>query len=122
MVLIWLGIALGIYTTVSSWGGSSIEITVFLYFISTGCVVGGALQLRPFATIAWCLATAAAFLRAMLYAQSVPDNGTGEIVFLTTCFALLGLACLAVAVTVIVRLWLPTTKHGQPDRQARTSE
>lgn len=112
VVLIGFGVALGMYTTLSWWGGTSVELAVFLFFVAAGCVVGGAVQLRPFAAMAWCLATAAVFLRLMLYTQSVPDNGTGEIVLLTTCFTLACLACLAVAVTMSVRLWLRTTTHG----------
>lgn len=125
VVLIALGVALGMFTTLSWWGGTSVELAMVLFFVSAGCVVGGALQLRPFAAIAWCLAAAVAFLRLTLDTHSALDNGTGEIVLLTTGFALLTLACFAVAVTLSVRLWLRTARdqprHGQPHEQ-RTTE
>jgi hypothetical protein len=121
MVLIGLGVALGIFTTISWWGGTPVDLVVFFFAVAAGCVVGGAIQLRSFAAIAWCLAAAAAFLQATLFTLSAPDNGTGDIVLLVAGFAFLCLACSAVAVTLSVRLWLRTPRQVQPRSQAGTS-
>jgi hypothetical protein len=112
VLLIVLGVTWGMFTTLSWWGGTSVDLVVFMFAVAAGFVVGGAVQLGTIAAIAWCLAAAAVFMWLLLSTLSAPDNGTGDIVLLVAGFAFLGFACFVVAVTLSVRLWLGTARHG----------
>ncbi|GAA2153416.1 hypothetical protein [Humibacillus xanthopallidus] len=109
MALIALGVTLGIFTTLSMWGGTSADLVFFFFAVAAGCIVGGAVQLSSIRAIAWCLAAAAAFFGLWSSAVSAPDDGTQGIALLTVGFAFLGIACFVVAVTLSVRLWLRAT-------------
>jgi hypothetical protein len=126
VLLIGLGVTLGMFTTLSMWGGTSADLVFFFFAVAAGCIAGGAIQLASIGAIAWCLAAAAAFLWLMLFTLSAPDSGTGDIVLLVTGFAFLGLASFIVAATLGLRLWLRTARdgprHGQPRRQMGTSD
>lgn len=116
MALIALGVTLGVFTTLSMWGGTSADLVFLFFAVAAGCIVGGAVQLSSIWAIAWCLAAAAAFLGLWRSSVSAPDDGTQGIALLTAGFAFLGIACFLVAVTLGVRLWLRITlrapRHG----------
>ena len=114
MALITLGVTLGLFTTLSMWGGTSSDLVFFFFAVATGCIVWGAVQLSSIWAVAWCLATAAAFLRLWSLALSVPDDGTQGIALLTVGFAFLSFVSFVVAATLSVRLWRRTTRHRHP--------
>jgi hypothetical protein len=45
VAFIWLGLTLGMLATVTMFGGTPVELVVFLFAVSAGCVIWGLIRL-----------------------------------------------------------------------------